>query len=184
MCGCLLHILWRRYLPRRMLSGIIVKAGVIAPSSVPAARGRFAQLGHGANDPGITHRILRCDYRCDATTPDERYWPTRQSVKWVSSQQLLGRGSPLGAQGTAVLAGFYALHHLLVKGALFLGVGIAGATGTRHFTRVFVPMAILALSLAGLPFTSGALAKLATKPLFGDGVPAVFAALSAAGSAL
>jgi hypothetical protein len=42
----------------------------------------------------------------------------------------------------------------------------------------------LGLSLAGLPFTSGALAKFATKPLFGEGLPALFATLSAAGSAL
>jgi hypothetical protein len=45
-------------------------------------------------------------------------------------------------------------------------------------------MALLAFSLAGLPLTSGALAKFATKPLFGDGLPALFATLSAAGSAL
>jgi formate hydrogenlyase subunit 3/multisubunit Na+/H+ antiporter MnhD subunit len=96
---------------------------------------------------------------------------------------VLGAGLATGAAGTAELAAFYALHHLLVKGALFLGVGIVGATGTRHRWRMLVPMALLALSLAGLPFTSGALAKFATKPLFGEGLPALLATLSAAGSA-
>jgi formate hydrogenlyase subunit 3/multisubunit Na+/H+ antiporter MnhD subunit len=97
---------------------------------------------------------------------------------------VLGAGLSTGAPGTGALAAFYALHHLLVKGALFLGVGIVGATGTRYGSRVIIPMALLAFSLAGLPLTSGALAKFATKPLFGDGLAAFMATLSAAGSAL
>jgi formate hydrogenlyase subunit 3/multisubunit Na+/H+ antiporter MnhD subunit len=98
---------------------------------------------------------------------------------------IIGAGLTTGAPHTAALAAFYALHHLLVKGALFLGVGIAGATGKRHrVSFVIIPMALLALSLAGLPFTSGALAKFATKPLFGDGVSALLASLSAAGSTM
>jgi hypothetical protein len=72
----------------------------------------------------------------------------------------------------------------LVKGALFLGVGIVAATGARHLRWVLVAMALLALSLAGLPFTSGALAKFAAKPLFGSGLEATLMKLSAAGSAL
>ncbi|MDW8173595.1 MAG: complex I subunit 5 family protein, partial [Anaerolineae bacterium] len=52
----------------------------------------------------------------------------------------------------------YALHHALAKGALFFGVSFAGAGKT-------VPLALLlpALALAGLPFTSGAVAKTALK---------------------
>lgn len=42
----------------------------------------------------------------------------------------------------------------------------------------------LALSLAGLPFTGGALAKAATKPLFGYSVASLLAAASSAGSAM
>jgi hypothetical protein len=42
----------------------------------------------------------------------------------------------------------------------------------------------LALSLAGLPFTGGALAKAASKPLFGDGLAASLASTSSAASAL
>ena len=50
---------------------------------------------------------------------------------------------------------FYALHHALCKGALFYGLGIEG----RARLGLWVP----ALALAGLPFSSGALAKASLK---------------------
>lgn len=48
----------------------------------------------------------------------------------------------------------YAVHHGLAKGALFLGVGLMG-TSRAMVGLLFVP----ALALAGLPLTSGAVAK-------------------------
>lgn len=71
-----------------------------------------------------------------------------------------------------------------MKGALFLGVGILAATGGRRFRLVFLLMAVLALSLGGMPLTSGALAKLATKPLLGYGWLAWAMTLAGAGSTL
>ncbi|MCS6825226.1 MAG: hypothetical protein NZ553_01295, partial [Caldilinea sp.] len=57
---------------------------------------------------------------------------------------------------TAVL--LYVMHHGLAKGALFLGVGFAGAN------RAAVAALLLpALALAGFPLTSGAVAKAALK---------------------
>ncbi len=166
-----------------VLSGIIVKAGVIGLI-------RFLPLDAASPDWGtalIVLGLLTAFYGVMIGVT-QHHPKTVLAYSTVSQMgvvaAVLGAGFATGAKETAALAGFYALHHLLVKGALFLGVGIAGATGTRHFTRVLVPMAVLALSLAGLPFTSGALAKFATKPLFGDGLPALFATLSAAGSAL
>ena len=59
----------------------------------------------------------------------------------------------------------YALHHGFAKGALFLGVGVAGSDPshpTAH--RLALGGLILAsLALAGAPFTSGAVAKVALK---------------------
>lgn len=55
---------------------------------------------------------------------------------------------------------FYALHHGLAKGALFLGVGIAERPPGRWSLLVTLWPA---LALAGLPLTSGAVAKLALK---------------------
>ena len=64
--------------------------------------------------------------------------------------------------------GFYALHHALAKGALFLGVGVARAHGGRAW--VLAGLALPALALAGAPFLSGMLAKSLLKPgLAGQG---------------
>ena len=62
----------------------------------------------------------------------------------------------------------YALHHGLAKGALFLGVGVSpgGSTVQRwiHAGGLIVP----ASALAGAPFTSGAVAKVALKDALAD----------------
>jgi hypothetical protein len=78
---------------------------------------------------------------------------------------------------------FYAAHHVLVKGALFLAVGVLAAGSARPL-RVLLPAAVIALGLGGLPFTGGALAKLAVKNSFGDGLAGMLATLSAAGTTL
>jgi formate hydrogenlyase subunit 3/multisubunit Na+/H+ antiporter MnhD subunit len=61
--------------------------------------------------------------------------------------------------------GIYAIHHGLAKGALFLGVGVAAAVeGRQRAHRLAVAGLVLAsLALAGAPFTSGAVAKIALK---------------------
>ncbi|WML91285.1 hypothetical protein RCF98_02760 [Thiothrix lacustris] len=51
---------------------------------------------------------------------------------------------------------WYMVHHALVKGALFLGVGVFKRNLAGWALGL---LAVLALVLAGLPFTSGALAK-------------------------
>lgn len=63
-------------------------------------------------------------------------------------------------EAALVAVGLYALHHALAKGALFLGVAFGGASR-------LVPIVLLlpALALAGLPLTSGAVAKAALKSL-------------------
>ncbi len=167
-----------------VLSGIIVKAGVIGlirflPLEVPSPDWGMALVGLGLVTAfyGVLVGLM------------QQHAKTILAYSTVSQMgvvaAILGAGMTTGSPDTAALAAFYALHHLLVKGALFLGVGIAGATGKRHrLSFVVIPMALLALSLAGLPFTSGALAKFATKPLFGDGVSALLVSLSAAGSTM
>jgi hydrogenase-4 component B len=68
----------------------------------------------------------------------------------------LATGEAVGAALVAVL--LYASHHALAKGALFLGVGFAGKS-----RGAVVAMLLPALALAGLPLTSGAVAKTALK---------------------
>jgi len=76
------------------------------------------------------------------------------------------------ALAPVVIAGiaFYAANHALVKGGLFLGVGMRKHAATRPpmvQALVLGALVFLALSLAGAPFTSGAVAKYALKPALG-----------------
>ena len=96
---------------------------------------------------------------------------------------VLGMGLAAGDPGAASVASFAAAHHMLVKGALFLALGVAVASGARPWP-VLLPAAVLALSLGGLPLTGGALAKLAVKATLGAGVVGTLATLAAAGSTL
>jgi formate hydrogenlyase subunit 3/multisubunit Na+/H+ antiporter MnhD subunit len=68
----------------------------------------------------------------------------------------------LAPLGTAAIA-FYAAHHALVKGGLFLGVGMRKHAHLQPL--VLGLLVFLALALAGAPFTSGAAAKYEIKPL-------------------
>jgi formate hydrogenlyase subunit 3/multisubunit Na+/H+ antiporter MnhD subunit len=91
---------------------------------------------------------------------------------------VVGLGLSAGDAGVVPLAAFYAANHVLVKGSLFLAVGAAGAR-----RLVLVPGGLVALGLAGLPLTGGALAKLAVKDPLGYGLASVLASLAAVGTA-
>jgi formate hydrogenlyase subunit 3/multisubunit Na+/H+ antiporter MnhD subunit len=70
--------------------------------------------------------------------------------------------APVGIAGLIL----YATHHALVKGGLFLGVGLRGWTASQGALQGWVlgGLILLALAMAGAPLTSGALAKFAIKP--------------------
>jgi multicomponent Na+:H+ antiporter subunit A len=95
----------------------------------------------------------------------------------------LGMALVAGDTGAALGVSFSAVHHVLVKGGLFLALGVAATAGVRLWP-VLIPAAVLSLGLGGLPLTGGALAKLAIKAQFSDGVVGTLATLSAAGSTL
>ena len=97
---------------------------------------------------------------------------------------VLGMGLAAGDESVAPLVAFYAAHHVLVKGALFLAVGVAALTASQRIGLVVVPGAVIALGLAGLPLTGGALAKLAVKDPLGYGIAGTLASLSASGTTL
>jgi hydrogenase-4 component B len=73
----------------------------------------------------------------------------------------LGMGAalawPAAAPALVGALAMYAAHHALVKGALFLGLGLAERGGLRPW--LLAGLGALALALAGAPLTSGALAK-------------------------
>jgi formate hydrogenlyase subunit 3/multisubunit Na+/H+ antiporter MnhD subunit len=96
----------------------------------------------------------------------------------------LGCGMAAGDGSAGMVAAFYAAHHVLVKGALFLAVGVAAAGTLGRRRWVLAPALVLCLGLGGLPFTGGAVAKFAAKDVFGTGMAAALSAASAAGTTL
>ncbi|MGA8963384.1 MAG: proton-conducting transporter membrane subunit [Pseudolabrys sp.] len=97
---------------------------------------------------------------------------------------VLGMGLAAGDPSVPIAATFYATNHILVKGGLFLALGVGVSTRARDLWFVLLPAAVLALGLGGLPLTGGALAKLAVKAPLGDGIVGSLAILSAIGSTL
>ncbi|WPL16361.1 Hydrogenase-4 component B [Thiorhodovibrio winogradskyi] len=70
----------------------------------------------------------------------------------------------LAPVGVAAIA-LYAAHHGLVKGGLFLGIGLRKHAEAMRQPLILGGLGFLALAMAGAPLTTGALAKDATKPL-------------------
>lgn len=166
-----------------VLSGAAVKAGVIGlirflpfDTALPSWGGILAIFGFISAFYGVAIGITQRD--------------PKSILAYSSISQMgviaavLGMGLSSATAATALDAAFYATHHILVKGTLFLSIGIIAATNQRHHLLVMSLSAILALSLAGLPLTGGALAKFAVKAPLGNGVAGVLAALSAAGTTL
>ena len=82
----------------------------------------------------------------------------------------LALAEPALAPALTVAVTVYAIHHGLTKAALFLALDSAGQTG-RHGLISIVLLLALSLMLAGLPFTSGAVAKALAKEAVGDAYP-------------
>jgi formate hydrogenlyase subunit 3/multisubunit Na+/H+ antiporter MnhD subunit len=164
-----------------VLSGAIIKAGVI---------GLIRFLPETAAQPGWGVALAMIGFLT-------AYWGvamglTQRNPKTVLAYSsvsqmgvvaaVIGMGIAQSIEGTSLHAAFYAMHHVLAKGALFLGVGVALMAGPRARLLV-LPLALaLALGFGGLPPTGGAIAKAAVKDELGAGIVAWCAALSALGS--
>jgi len=163
-----------------VLSGAAVKAGIVFIRFVPFEPARpswgvaLATAGFFSAFYGVAIGITQSNSK------------TVLAYSSVSQMGLLaaviGMGLTAGDASVATPAIFYAVHHTLVKGGLFLAVGVGALTRARRFWLVVLPAAVLALGLGGLPLTGGALAKLAIKGSLGDGVAATLATLSSIAS--
>jgi formate hydrogenlyase subunit 3/multisubunit Na+/H+ antiporter MnhD subunit len=165
-----------------VLSGAAVKAGVIGlirflpfETALPGWGEALATAGLFSAYYGVAIGITQANLK------------TVLAYSSVSQMGLLaavfGMGLAAGEPNVAIAAAFYAVHHTLVKGGLFLAIGVA-PTKSQRLWLVMLPAAALALGLGGLPLTGGALAKLAVKAPLGDGVAGMLATLSAIGSTL
>ena len=163
-----------------VLSGAAVKAGVIGLIRfLPLERG-VSRLGRGARLDSASSP-LSTGVAIGVTQRDPKTMLAYSSISQMGViAAALGMGLASADQGAATNVAFYAANHVLVKAALFLTVGAVAALDGRARTLALIVAALLGLSLAGLPLTGGALAKLAVKDLFGDGAAGVASQLSAA----
>jgi formate hydrogenlyase subunit 3/multisubunit Na+/H+ antiporter MnhD subunit len=161
-----------------VLSGAGVKAGVV---------GLIRFLPLGAAFPGWGEALVWLGFisafygvAIGVTQRDPKTMLAYSSVSQMGViAAALGMALASADQGAATNVAFYAANHVLVKAALFLSVGAVAALDGRARTLALIIAALLGLSLAGLPLSGGALAKLAVKDLFGDGAAGVASQLSA-----
>jgi len=155
-----------------VLSGAMIKAGLLGWL-------RFLPIGLSAMPRWGTLCIiagLLAAYYAVAVGLTQRNPKTILAYSSISQMGLMtvGIGLAIGWPQTVPMVlpaiGIYAVHHGFAKGALFLGVGVlAAGEGSRRAHRLAVGGLILAsLALAGAPFTSGAVAKIALKSPLSD----------------
>ena len=166
-----------------VLSGAIIKAGVIGLIAFLPLTTALPGWGAALTALGLVTAFYGVAIGITQANPKTILAYSSVSQMGVVAA-VLGMAWAAGDAGGAMPAAQYAAHHVLAKGALFLAVGIVATAGGARFWLVLAVAAVLALGMGGLPLTGGALAKLAVKPLLGDGLVATLASLSGAGTTL
>jgi formate hydrogenlyase subunit 3/multisubunit Na+/H+ antiporter MnhD subunit len=149
-----------------VLSGTMIKAGLLGwIRFLPLGEAAVPQVGYVFMSAGVAAALLGAVAGVMQNNPK-----TVLAYSSISQMGIIMTGLGIGALHpeawpailTAVL--IYTAHHALAKGALFLGIGPAQkAESPRELIVVRCGMLLPALALAGAPFTSGALAKVALK---------------------
>ncbi|WP_209424529.1 complex I subunit 5 family protein [Pararhodobacter sp. SW119] len=133
-----------------VLSGAIVNAGLIGMLLFLPPGGGWGGLLVGLGFAGAFGAAL--------------WGLTQANPKAVLAYSTVSQmGLILALVGAGQSVAFYALHHGLAKGALFLLVGVAMAATGRRRAATLALAGLIALSVAGLPLTGGGLAKAAAK---------------------
>ena len=173
-----------------MLGGSMVNAGLIGwlrflplgQQALPGAGGTLVVLGLAAAFGGVALGLFQRQARAVLG------YSSLSQMGWVTVG--VGAGLLAPSQWGPALQGAviaYALHHGLVKGGLFLATETASGKDRQRLATVlaWIPLAGLALMLAGAPGTSGAAAKTALKKALAHlpGAPsAIVAGVLAAGA--
>jgi formate hydrogenlyase subunit 3/multisubunit Na+/H+ antiporter MnhD subunit len=166
-----------------VLSGVVVKAGVIGMIRFLPFEAGLPQWGAALVIAGLLTAYYAAIVGVMQARPKTILaYSTVSQMGLVAA--ILGAGLATGDPAARELSAYYGLHHTLVKGALFLGVGVVLASGGAARWLILAVMTVMGLSLGGLPLTSGALAKLVAKPIFGYGPVSVAVSLAAAGSTM
>jgi formate hydrogenlyase subunit 3/multisubunit Na+/H+ antiporter MnhD subunit len=161
-----------------VLSGVMIKAGLLGwlrflPMGPEMARtdwgAFFVVMGVAATFYGVALGLL------------QRQAKTILAYSSISQMgvmtMVVGCGLLAPEQWPRVVDGvsLFALHHGLAKAALFLGLGLLTRAGVGRQRGLLLGLLLLpSLALAGLPLTSGALAKFAVKEMI-HGLPAPWA---------
>ena len=167
-----------------VLSGAVVKVGIVGLM-------RFLPLGAAMPDWGQALAAVGLFTALYGVAIGITQQHPKAVLAYSSVSQMgviaavLGMGWSVGDASAAAAAAFYASHHVLVKGTLFLSVGLVAATAApARLWPVLLVAAVLGLGLGGLPLTGGALAKYAVKGPLGDGLAGTIGKVSAAGTTL
>jgi len=166
-----------------VLSGAVVKAGIIGLIRFLPVEPTLADAGTWLAVAGMVTALYAVVVGVVQEHPKVVLaYSSVSQMGFVAA--VIGMGVANHDAATPLLAAFYAGHHVLVKGAMFLLVGVVAASGSARLRPTFALAAFVALGLGGLPLTGGAIAKYAVKAPLGEGWAATVAVVSAAGTTL
>ncbi len=138
-----------------VLSGAIVKAGLIGMLAFRPVDAVLA-LEQGVLLLGLIGAFGAALWGLTQTNP--------KAVLAYSTISQMGLMLALSVTAAAGVVPFYALHHGLAKGALFLLIGVFLSAGSaRRRMLVLVAAVAIGLSVAGFPLTGGSIVKAAAK---------------------
>ena len=166
-----------------ILSGVLVKASVLGLLRLLPADVALPDFGLPLAAAGLFSALYAAAIGLTQQQPKiVLAYSTVSQMGFIIA--IIGMGLAAGDALAPLATAFYAAHHVLVKGALFLAVGAIAATGRQHLWPMLLPVGFIALGFGGLPLTGGALAKYSAKDLMGDGLASSMALLSSVASTL
>ncbi|OOG22712.1 hypothetical protein B1C78_14365 [Thioalkalivibrio denitrificans] len=146
-----------------VLSGVMIKAGILGWWRVTSPHGALvSDWGPWLMALGLITVFYGVLSGLNNRDP-------KTVLAWSSVSQMgliaLLAGLALAEPGTAALAWmgitWFVMHHALAKGALFLGTGLFQGSNDSQRRWLLLLLCVPALSLAGVPYTSGWIAKAA-----------------------
>jgi formate hydrogenlyase subunit 3/multisubunit Na+/H+ antiporter MnhD subunit len=166
-----------------VLSGAIIKAGIIGLIRFLPFGESLPGWGEALTVIGLFTAFYGVAIGITQSNPKTVLAYSSVSQMGVTAA-VLGLALAAGNVGWPQLAAFYAVHHVLAKGAMFLAVGVVASCGGARLHWVLVPAGLLVLGFGGLPLTGGGVAKLAVKDVFAGGWLSTLSSLSAAGTTM
>ena len=155
-----------------LLSGVMVKAGLLGLLRfLPAGTEHVAQVAEWLIPLGLFGAFYGVAVGVLQTAPKVVLaYSTMSQLGLMTMLTGIVLQQPQAQPALLFALVVYVAHHAWVKGALFIGVGVFKKTLSLW---VILLLGMLALALAGLPYTSGALAKGSLKAA----LPATYAGL-------